>query len=431
MRVRWRDSWKLNSSGRRVKLKPYFAAELLEPRCLLTDGTAVGLPGIEVPDNAVVIDASQWTDDGLTLRQIDGMIHVFQTDTGVDVIDPISADQTTSIWIIGRDDAADVLTIDISGGPAIPEAWDVWFGLHFLGGSGPQTDEMRFIEDSPYHVDLFAVTRAEQHNRIAMAAWPDWPNNGWEDWREATFDDVELVSCLLQLGRHPEWPAESGVDFGDDNNVITIDQTDLAGGLVAVMDDTTNFTFIGRQPLVYVSAGLGDDQIIVRPNVTQPPVISGDLGSDTIIGNAEFSDSWNDGVYSDDGSWSRRQIIAVDTEYATRFDWATWISTGTAGPRSTNGSVISVSPRGFMDSSAETELSPLLNQNTSSNLARLEDNSSLADANAELLTESDETTDDDSQEPAEAEGFADFSVNMFDTELALPELSPLTGEELA
>ncbi len=457
MRAWWSTSRRPKSSERRVKLKPFLAAELLEPRCLLTDGATVGLPGIELPAGVVVVEASQWDDSGLTLRQIEGMIHVQRTGTEIDVIEPLPADSTGPIWIVGRDNASDVLTIDVSNGPAWLEAWDVWFGLRFFGGSGPQTDEMRFIEDSPFNVDLFAVSRGAQGNRIAIAAWPDWPNNGWEDWREATFDDVELVSCLLQLGHQAEWGPQCYVDFGLEDNVITIDQTDLAGGLVAITDDVTNFTLIGRPLRLRVFAGDGDDRIVVLPSVTQPPLISGWTGKDTIVGDAAFFDSWNNGI------WSVQQIISGDTAEAHEafanaapFDWTTWISTGNPAPRSAVDSVIitiptaeSVEiPTSEAESPSDPELPPFLIPSDSDALAQIEDEpiliednveppidleeTSIEESNETPATEDlEETTIEESSETPATEIAIDLTADLLDVALGLPEPSQTSEEHSA
>ena len=65
------------------------AAEVLEPRCLLTDTM-----GLAADDGGgdILVDASQWDDSGLTLRRAGDLVHLVRTGTTQDVIAPFAAD---------------------------------------------------------------------------------------------------------------------------------------------------------------------------------------------------------------------------------------------------------------------------------------------------------------------------------------------------
>ena len=106
--VRGRRGAGMYISDRALRL----AAEVLEPRCLLTDAT-----GLAADDGGgdILVDASQWDDAGLTLLRDGDLVHLVRTGTTQDVIAPFAADARGKLIIQGRDDASDVLTIDVSG----------------------------------------------------------------------------------------------------------------------------------------------------------------------------------------------------------------------------------------------------------------------------------------------------------------------------
>ena len=119
------ESWRRLSRFRRKSWVTPIEAEVLEPRCLMTDATGTLVAEAAEPlTGAVVVDASRWDDAGLTLQQVGDLLHVFRTDTQTDVITPMLASQITRLNIIGRDNAADVLTIDLSFGWSLPNSTD-------------------------------------------------------------------------------------------------------------------------------------------------------------------------------------------------------------------------------------------------------------------------------------------------------------------
>ena len=132
------ESWRRMSRFRRQSLVKPLAAEVLEPRCLMTEVTGTLAAADATPlTGAVVVDASLWDDAGLTLQQVGDLLHVFRTDTQTDVITPMLASEITSLNIIGRDYAVDVLTIHLPlGSSGIDD-------LRFESGRGPELTRMR------------------------------------------------------------------------------------------------------------------------------------------------------------------------------------------------------------------------------------------------------------------------------------------------
>ena len=150
-------SWRRMSRFRRQSLVKPLAAEVLEPRCLMTEATALGagLPTPPLADaapltGAVVVDASLWDDAGLTLLRVADLVHVVRTGTTQDVIAPFASDAPGKLIIHGRDDVRDVLTIDVSAladaARIAPESSVAFRNeIAFDGGEGAALDELRFV----------------------------------------------------------------------------------------------------------------------------------------------------------------------------------------------------------------------------------------------------------------------------------------------
>lgn len=95
------ESWrKLSRFRRQTQVKP-MAAEVLEPRCLMTDPTGT----LAVADAApltgdVVIGPDLWDDAGLTLQQVGDRLHVFLAGTQLDMIPPLSVEEAAGVFLI-------------------------------------------------------------------------------------------------------------------------------------------------------------------------------------------------------------------------------------------------------------------------------------------------------------------------------------------
>ncbi|MEO1999692.1 MAG: DNRLRE domain-containing protein, partial [Planctomycetaceae bacterium] len=86
---------------------------------------------LEVADVAevVVVDASAWTDGGLTIQSRDGLLSIEHTDTQLNVVPRHALESVLEIEINGRNGAFDdMLTVDLSNGAIAT--------IHFDGGAG-------------------------------------------------------------------------------------------------------------------------------------------------------------------------------------------------------------------------------------------------------------------------------------------------------
>ena len=202
--VRGRRGAGMYISDRALRL----AAEVLEPRCLLTDAT-----GLAAADGGgdILVDASQWDDAGLTLLRAGDLVHLVRTGTMQDVITPLPFDAAVRLAVHGRDDVSDILTIDISSfsqsvvrsGPFDVDGWNQMceqgfppnaLRLQFDGGIGVAQDELRFIGKSEDYVVLDIVHYpAETQSSAAVAWWCDDPRQRQLQLEFSQFENVSLA----------------------------------------------------------------------------------------------------------------------------------------------------------------------------------------------------------------------------------------------
>ena len=90
----------------------------------------------------LAVTAGDWTDAGLTLSLgADGLLHLYRTGTTTDAVPPVAATGIAGVQIAGRDGAADVLTVDFTGGSPIPGG-----GLGYNGGAGGSSDVLAIAD---------------------------------------------------------------------------------------------------------------------------------------------------------------------------------------------------------------------------------------------------------------------------------------------
>ncbi|MBC7818986.1 MAG: hypothetical protein IAG10_19020 [Planctomycetaceae bacterium] len=259
------------------------AAEVLEPRCLLTDAT-----GLAADDGGgdILVDASQWDDAGLTLLRDGDLVHLVRTGTRQDVIAPFAADALGQLIIRGRDGASDVLTIDVSGlttpsdSSLFPTSMMIAKSIQFDGGSGAGHDELHVVGSlaggaaltiQPAAIDDFSLAR--------FVYWSELPGLGGRF--DFAYRQVELTVETIVAS----YIVHNRFEFGAESNQIAIDYG--PDGLATIFDQTLGFEMQLSPYLIHVHARGGDDQITVNsfPAVKPSLIIQGDDGNDVLIGS--------------------------------------------------------------------------------------------------------------------------------------------------
>ena len=275
------------------------AAEILEPRCLMTDAT-----GLAADDGSgdILVDASQWDDAGLTLLRDGDLAHLVRTGTTQDVIAPFAADAPGSLVIQGRDNARDVLTIDLSGSTYVSGDNNAQMlltkGLHFDGGQGRGTDELRFANPpSGWFLDefVFRISAINNESYIGLDGfnWNVWNGGGFFS---ASFKQVELVTEPFSVYSEISFGAEEAIT----DEVITVDQN-RPNGMALIADKTLGVSI--QLPVsndVGVHSGRGNDRITILSSPKDGRsglYVDGGEGNDTLIGssgNDRLNGSWGD-----------------------------------------------------------------------------------------------------------------------------------------
>lgn len=311
--VRGRRGAGIYISDRALRL----AAEVLEPRCLLTDAT-----GLAANDGGgdILVDASQWDDAGLTLLRDGDLVHLVRTGTTQDVIAPFAADAPGQLIIQGRDDVSDVLTIDVTGlmapaGDSYGPPSKFVKRIMFDGGSGVGTDELRVMGNFAGFLQFTVYPHTNG----------DWSSVDVQDNFEAWMyfniyyrhvESIEQTVVAERLNNH--------IDFSEINNEVAIENR-VSDGVVSVTDQASGIVIqaSSSSPLIgfFVDGGAGDDQI----TVISPPTafwysnvkVSGGDGNDTLIGGDGgeelLGNAGNDSIYGGNGDDAIRGGFGDDT----------------------------------------------------------------------------------------------------------------------
>lgn len=266
---------------------------------------------------AVVVDASLWDDAGLTLQQIGDLLHVFRTDTQTDVITPVLANEITSLNIIGRDNAADVLTIDLSFGWSLAAV-----ELNFDAGVGPDVDRLALINaanqenwtrDSVHYEPLFNGSgRIVGYGHIWPMSLAEETGIGFR----LAYQHVELVKDAVVSTPRREYYGyvfnKRFIDFDGGDNLLTVDSWS-ADGVTEVSESRTGAIIqFALRPYRYnrqtsgdglsLRTGPGNDHVVI---VRTTETVSGGAASMSSLSNSYLS------IASGDGDDLIRNLSAV------------------------------------------------------------------------------------------------------------------------
>lgn len=304
------------------------AAEVLEPRCLMTNST--GLDGAtvapsaddtadpvtsEVSTNAeptrpagvttILVDASLWDDRGLTVLQVDDWVHVVRTGTDLDVVPPIPVAEPVQLMLQGRDNASDVLALQVFTRNIV---------VQFDGGIGAGTDIMG-LDGLPGRHPLaypfdprFQIAGPNEFSSVSSNFWR--PTTGWSRYL-VQFRDTELVS----VSEDPSFGlSRVVVELNDADNDVTI-FGDSARHAMYITDAISGTALQLKSDYLSIDGRSGNDRIAVAGSISEVPGddddehvgfgILGGGGNDTLIGGrgADWlnGEAGNDSILAGDG----------------------------------------------------------------------------------------------------------------------------------
>lgn len=255
--TRYRDGRRqagLPVSSRAMRL----TAEVLEPRCLLTDAAGVEFTR---SGSTVVIPASQWSDDGLTLVVSHDAFEIGPT--GESAMTVIPFESVSRLVLQGRNQAADELSVQFQASPAerVPK-------IEFDGGTGSQPDRLRFVY---WNIECQIEPKPNRSGLISLVESVDAIELGVGAWR-LSYRDVEWVRDQSQSDHRV-------VQFGSENNVVTLSPKDEFG--FSQLIDLTTDAVIESEWWSEVNGGAGNDRITAIDVLMES--ICGQSGNDTLI----------------------------------------------------------------------------------------------------------------------------------------------------
>ena len=240
------ESWRRMSRFRRQSLVKPLAAEVLEPRCLMTEATGTLTAADATPlTGAVVIGPDLWDDAGLTLQQIGDLLHVFRVGTQINVVPPFVLEKTAAVFLIdpSREDYDWLLALPIFAHPPS----DVGSGSVCCVGIAK-------LHSTGMNIDLLMIPRLgfsldEWENQFWKYPVTDdfasdnnvFPNNGGDLSLWASQDDVLLIGQgIAAVGIEDRELAELDTASSDSAFGELADSEPEDGGGLAANGDTNS-----------------------------------------------------------------------------------------------------------------------------------------------------------------------------------------------
>lgn len=264
--TRYRDGRRqagLPVSSRALRL----TAEVLEPRCLLTDAAGVEFTR---SGSTVVVPASQWSDNGLSLVVSHDAFEIGPT--GESAMTVIPFESVSRLVLQGRNQAADELTVTYLG-----QFTDAMPTIDFHGGTGGDQDTL--IVDGWLPGSLWIEPELSGSGTLSVSENRESFDAG--EWtRTLNYRGVERVVAVLSVN-------EQFIQLGSENNDVILDWVDAEQGIYRVTDRTTGLnletTNWGNWNLI--RGGAGHDRIENRVEVGT--FLFGQAGNDTLLGAME------------------------------------------------------------------------------------------------------------------------------------------------
>ena len=238
----------------------------------------------------LVIDSTNWGNGSLTLKRTGSMVHVLSA-AGLDVVPAQNINSLLGISVTGRQNAADTLTVDYSGGDPVPAS-----GLTFNGQNGAAGDTLRLANDQVNAVVLnltasgAGTIQLAGRNTLALT-----------DVEAISFDTTEQVFGHISMNFNDANNAVAIADDGNSNNGLSVMTSDSAPTVTFLSVSDVVDLFMGggndtvqinsldsraNRSSINVFGGDGNDTLKAAPTLTQPVYLTGDAGNDVLVGGA-------------------------------------------------------------------------------------------------------------------------------------------------
>lgn len=256
---------------------------------------------------SLVIDPANWTNSGLIVKKIGSKVHVLNATTLQAAVPAHELSKITDIRVYGRQNAADVLTVDYSGGDPVPAG-----GLDFNGQNGVG-DVIKLA-----NANLLSTTDLTLTGPTAGTIIDSGINTlALTDVEGIAFDTSATSGTISVLFSD----ASNSVSIADDvitNNGLSVMTSTSAPSVtfpvaaaividLADGNDSLTINSIDTQSStpISVNGGEGNDTLKAAATLTKPVLFFGGLGNDVLAGGAAgdqlFGDEGNDSISGGSG----------------------------------------------------------------------------------------------------------------------------------
>lgn len=256
---------------------------------------------------SLVIDPANWTNSGLIVKKVGSKVHVLNATTLQAAVPAHELSKITDIRVYGRQNAADVLTVDYSGGDPVPAG-----GLDFNGQNGVG-DVIKLA-----NANLLSTTDLTLTGPTAGTITDSGINTlALTDVEGIAFDTSATSGTINVLFSD----ASNSVSIADDvitNNGLSVMTSTSAPSVtfpvaaaividLADGNDSLTISSIDTQSStpISVNGGDGNDTLKAAVTLTKPVLFFGGLGNDVLAGGAAgdqlFGDEGNDSISGGSG----------------------------------------------------------------------------------------------------------------------------------
>ncbi len=270
------SSFGLRRAGRCVLLKPSLAAEVLEPRCVLTSTGGFDSPLAQ----ATIVLNSEETE--ITVLHVGNELRFVQTGTDTDLVPPQSSSRPVYLQIVGRTDGTNLVTLQFGS-----ESNDITVdSVEGRDGLSEVTDGSLGLTIQLSSLNGLTIQAGGGNDRVTVLQSKLLPR---------VFDNWNYIEPLRINGESGDDTLSGGLEaddllggFGDDSLSGGGGDDWLTGYDFALGDQSDgNDTLVGGDGCDYLNGGSGNDLVLGGEG---DDLLYGGAGDDTLRGAAGRDD---------------------------------------------------------------------------------------------------------------------------------------------
>lgn len=256
---------------------------------------------------SLVIDPANWTNSGLIVKQVGSKVHVLNATTLQAAVPAHELSMISDIRVYGRQNAADTLTVDYSGGDPVPAG-----GLDFNGQNGVG-DVIKLANANLLSTTDLTLTSLSAgtitDSGISTLTLTDVEGIAFDTSATSGTINVLFSAASNSVSISDDAATNNGLSVMTSTSAPSVTFPVAAAIVIDLADGNDSLTInsIDTQSStpISVNGGDGNDTLKAAATLTKPVLFSGGLGNDVLVGGAAgdqlFGDEGNDSISGGSG----------------------------------------------------------------------------------------------------------------------------------